>query len=108
MGKQPYTNMFASDNGSVDPRYPANTGTATFMKQHGGTVLGAYGYGISPSSSRAAEGTAEAFTKGGGKVGVLDTSIPFGSVGFATEGLVAKQKGVNAVTADLDNNLNFA
>ena len=107
-GEQPYTNMFASDNGSVDPRYPANTGTATFMKQHGGTVLGAYGYGISPSSSRAAEGTAEAFTKGGGKVGVLDTSIPFGSVAFATEGLAAKQKGVNAVTADLDNNSNFA
>jgi branched-chain amino acid transport system substrate-binding protein len=107
-GQQPYTNMFASDNGSVDPKYPANTGTATFMKQHGGTVLGAYGYGISPSSTRAAEGTAEAFTHGGGKVGVLDTSIPFGSVAFTTEGLAAKQKGVNAVTADLDNNSNFA
>src|ERR1700735_4742293 len=56
-GEQPYTNMFAADNGSVDPKYPANSGTATFMKQHGGTVLGAYGYGISPSSTRAAEGT---------------------------------------------------
>jgi branched-chain amino acid transport system substrate-binding protein len=107
-GEQPYTNMFASDNGSVDPKYPANTETSTFMKQHGGTVLGAYGYGISPSSTRAAEGTAEAFTHGGGKVGVLDTSIPFGSVAFTTEGLAAKQKGVNAVTADLDNNSNFA
>jgi branched-chain amino acid transport system substrate-binding protein len=107
-GEQPYTNMFASDNGSVDPKYPANSGTATFMKQHGGTVLGAYGYGISPSSTRAAEGTAEAFTHVGGKVGVLDTSIPFGSVAFTTEGLAAKQKDVNAVTADLDNNSNFA
>ena len=26
-GTQPYTNMFASDEGSVDPKYPANTGT---------------------------------------------------------------------------------
>jgi branched-chain amino acid transport system substrate-binding protein len=107
-GEQPYTNMFAADNGSVDPKYPANTLTATFMRQHGGTVLGAYAYGISPSSTRAAQGTAEAFTRGGGKVGVLDTSIPFGGVAFTTEALAAKQKGVNAVTADLDNNSNFA
>lgn len=24
-GQQPYTNMFAADNGSVDPKYPVNT-----------------------------------------------------------------------------------
>ncbi len=24
-GTQPYTNMFASDEGSVDPKYPVNT-----------------------------------------------------------------------------------
>ena len=107
-GEQPYTNMFASDNGSVDPKYPANLGSAVFMKQHGGTVLGAYGYSISPSSTRAAQGTAEAFARIGGKVGVLDTSIPFGGVAFTTAALAAKQKGVNAVTADLDNNSNFA
>jgi branched-chain amino acid transport system substrate-binding protein len=107
-GEQPYTNMFASDNGSVNPKYPANTETSNFIKQHGGTVLGAYGYGISPSSTRAAEGTAVAFTHGGGKVGVLNTSIPFGGVAFTTEALAAKQAGVNAITADLDNNSNFA
>jgi branched-chain amino acid transport system substrate-binding protein len=107
-GEQPYTNMFASDNGSVDPTYPANLSTALFMKQHGGTVLGAYGYGISPSSTRAAQGTADAFTHIGGKVGILDTSIPFGSVAFGPAALSAKQKRVNAVTADLDNNSNFA
>ena len=78
------------------------------MRQHGGTVLGAYGYGISPSSTRAADGTADAFRHSGGKVGVLDTSIPFGSVAFTTEALAAKQARVNAVTADLDNNSNFA
>ena len=57
-GQQPYTNMFAADNGSVDPKYPVNTLLGNFMKQHGGTVLGSYGYSISPSSSRAAIGTA--------------------------------------------------
>ena len=24
-GTQPYTNMFASDTGSIDPKYPVNT-----------------------------------------------------------------------------------
>ena len=56
-GQQPYTNMFASDNGSVDPKYPVNTQLGDLFKKLGGTVLGAYGYSISPSSSRAAIGT---------------------------------------------------
>ncbi len=37
-GTQPYTNMFASDNGSVDPKYPVNTQIGDFLKQHGGTT----------------------------------------------------------------------
>ena len=57
-GTQPYTNMFASDEGSVNPKYPANTEIDAILKAHGGTVLGAYGYGISPTSTRAAEGDA--------------------------------------------------
>ena len=44
----------------------------------------------------------------GGKEGVLDTSVPFGSVDFTTEALVAKQKGVNAFYAGLDDNSNYA
>ena len=55
-GEQPYTNMFSSDNGSVDPKYPDNLNVALFMKHHGGTVLGTYGYGVSavviPGGSR--------------------------------------------------------
>src|SRR3984957_942345 len=35
-GEQPYTNMFASDNGSVDPKYPVNTQIGNFLKAHGG------------------------------------------------------------------------
>ena len=56
-GTQPFTNMFASDVGSLDPKYPVNTSIGTFMKAHGGTVVCTYGYGISPSSTRSAVGT---------------------------------------------------
>ncbi|HEY1652606.1 MAG TPA: ABC transporter substrate-binding protein [Acidimicrobiales bacterium] len=107
-GTQPYTNMFASDVGSVDPKYPVNTGIGTFLKQHGGTVVCTYGYSISPSSSRSAVGTADSFERAGGKVGEVDTSIPFGSVAMTTVALTAKQKGCNAFYAGLDDNSNFA
>jgi branched-chain amino acid transport system substrate-binding protein len=107
-GQQPYTNMFAADNGSIDPKYPVNTQIGDFLKQHGGTVLGAYGYGISPSSSRAAIGVSQSFEHAGGKVGVLDTTVPFGGVDFTTAALTAKQHKVNAVIGNLDDNSNFA
>ena len=107
-GTQPYTNMFASDEGSVNPKYPVNTQIGDFLKAHGGTVLGSYGYSISPSSSRAATGTAESFQHAGGKVGVLDTTVPFGSVDFTAEALVAKDKGINAMVPAMDANSNYA
>jgi branched-chain amino acid transport system substrate-binding protein len=107
-GTQPNTNMFASDEGSVDPKYPVNTQIGSFLKAHGGTVLGSYGYGISPSSSRAAIATADSFQHAGGKTGVLDTSIPFGSVNFSSIALVAKQKGINAMVPAMDANSNYA
>jgi branched-chain amino acid transport system substrate-binding protein len=107
-GEHPYTNMFASDVGSVNPKYPVNTQIGSFMKSHGGTVICSYGYGVSPSSTRSAYGTVLSFTHDGGKEGVLDTSVPFGSVDMATEALVAKQKGCNAFYAGLDDNSNFA
>ena len=97
-GTPPYeSNMFASDVGSVDPKYPVNTAIGGFMKAKGGTVICSYGYSISPSSTRSAIGTADSFVHAGGKQGVLDTSIPFGSVEMTTPALVAKQKGCNAV-----------
>lgn len=107
-GQQPYTNMFAADFGSVDPKYPVNTGIGTFMRDHGGTVVCSYGYSISPSSTRSAIGTADSFAHAGGKEGVLDTSVPFGSVDMTTEALVAKQKHCDAFYAGLDDNSNFA
>ena len=68
-GEQPYTNMFASDNGSVNPKYPVNTLIGSFIKQHGGTILGSYGYGISPSSARSAISTARSFQRSGARLG---------------------------------------
>ncbi len=108
-GTQPYeSNMFAADVGSLDPKYPVNTAIGSFIKAHGGTVICSYGYGISPSSTRSAIGTADSFVHAGGKQGVLDTSIPFGSVDMTTPALVAKQKGCDSFYAGLDNNSNFA
>jgi branched-chain amino acid transport system substrate-binding protein len=107
-GEQPYTNMFAADVGSLDPKYPVTTLAGNFLKQHGATVLGTYGYGISPSSSRAAIQTSDSFKHAGGKVGVLNTSVPFGGVAFTPDALVAKQSNVDALVPEMDNNSNFA
>jgi len=107
-GEQPFTNMFASDHGSVDPKYPVNTLVGGFLKSHGGTVIGTYGYGISPQSAAAARGAAESFQDAGGKVGVEDTTIPIGGTNFTAEALIAKQDGVNAMTPSMDDNSNFA
>ncbi len=107
-GEQPYTNMFASDAGSVNPKYPVNTVFSSFIKAHGGTVLGSYAYGISPTSVQGAVGATDAFKTEGGSVGVLDTSIPFGSVAFTPTALVAKQKGINAVFTAMDGDSNVA
>jgi branched-chain amino acid transport system substrate-binding protein len=107
-GEQPNTNMFASDTGSVDPKYPANTAIGAFLKAHGGTTIGTYGISISPSSIQSAIGTGISFTHAGGKVGVLDTSVVYGSVDFTAAALTARSKNVNAVFTGMGNNQNFA
>lgn len=107
-GQQPYTNMFAADNGSVDPKYPVNTGIGKFLVSRGGNVVASYGYGISPSSTRSAIGTVQSVIHAGGKQGVLDTSVPFGGSDFTTAALVAKSKNVNSLYAAMDDNSNFA
>jgi len=107
-GTQPFTNMFASDHGSVDPKYPVDTLVGSFLKTHGGTVIGTYGYGISPSSASSARGAAESFQDAGGKIGVEDLTVPFGGADFTSAALIAKQDGVNAMTPSMDDNSNFA
>jgi branched-chain amino acid transport system substrate-binding protein len=107
-GTQPYTNMFAADSGSIDPKYPVNTVFSSFLRAHGGTIIGSYAYGISPTSVRGATYTADGFQTEGGHVGILATSIPFGSVAFTPEALLAKEKNVNAVFAAMDGDSNVA
>jgi hypothetical protein len=107
-GEQPYTNMFSSDAGSLNPKYPVSDLYGILVKKFGGTVVGSYGYGISPSAVRSAIGFADSSKHAGLKVGVLDTSVPYGSVDFGTEALAAKQAGVNTVWASMDDNSDFA
>ncbi len=107
-GEQPYTNMFASDLGSLNPTLPVNTLEGKILKKFGGTVLGTYGYSVSPSSSREAVATARSFEHAGGKVGVVDTSLPFGSENFSAPALVAKEKHVDALFPTMIDSSNFA
>jgi branched-chain amino acid transport system substrate-binding protein len=107
-GEQPYTNMFDAFRGSENPTEPVNSIYGSFLKTHGGTIIGSYGYGVSPLSADEAIGAAESFQRAGGKVGVLDTSVPFGGVDFTAEALIAKKNHVNAVLPTMDEDSNFA
>ncbi len=107
-GEQPYTNMFASDLGSVDPTIPINTLEGSILKQTGGTVLGSYGYSISPTSSREAVATAHSFQHAGGKIGVINTTLAFGSEDFTSIALTAKQAHVDAIFPTMIDASNFA
>ena len=108
-GTQPYTNMFASDNGSVDPKYPVNTQIGDFLKQHGGTVLGSYGYSISPSSSRAADRHRAVVRARGGQGRRPGHHRPLRQRGLhQLRRSTAKQNDVNAMVPAMDNNSNYA
>ena len=105
-GTQPYTNMFALM--PVDPHYPVNSGAALFIKQQGGDVTSAFGYGESPSSTAAAKGYMLAAKNVGMKAGYLNTSIPFGSVATGPIALAMKGANVDSTYLPMDNNTNFA
>ena len=84
--------MFDAFRGSENPATPVNSIYGNFLKSHGGTIIGTYGYGVSPLSEEEAIGAAESFQRAGGKIGVEDTSVPFGGVDFTSEALIAKQE----------------
>jgi branched-chain amino acid transport system substrate-binding protein len=107
-GQQPYTNMFASDLGSEDPVDPVNTLEGLILRHFGATVLGTYGYSISPSSTHGAIESADSFKHAGGKAPVIDTAIPYGSVNFTTLALEAKQDHVNAIFPAMQDSSNFS
>jgi branched-chain amino acid transport system substrate-binding protein len=106
-GQQPNTNMF-SVTGPIDPHFPAYDGVPKFMKAHGVTTAGSFGYSISPSSTASAKGFMLAAGTVGLKKGYLDTSIPFGSVSVGPIALTLKSKGVDGMWLPLDSNTNFA
>jgi branched-chain amino acid transport system substrate-binding protein len=107
-GEQPYTNMFAADTGSVDPTQPASTLPGKFLKEHGGTILGAYAYPIGGTSKVGAVNASKSFVHAGGTSGVLNTTVPISSVDFTGDAIVAKQSHVNAVYPDMGNQSNDA
>ena len=107
-GQQPNTNMFDSDGAATSSAVPVNDGFGKFLKSKGGTIVGTYGYGISPTSAHSAIGTAKSAKLAGLKVGVVDTSVPFGGVDFTTEALTAKSNHINALYGGMDNDSNFA
>ena len=99
--------MFSSDLGSVDPHIPSIR-LRGILREYGGTVLGPYGYSISPSSSREAGQEVKSFEHAGGKLGVLDTSVPFGGMDFTSAALIAKQQHVNALFPTMIDASDFA
>jgi ABC-type branched-subunit amino acid transport system substrate-binding protein len=107
-GEQPFTNMFSSDYGSVDPTYPASTLEGTVMKQLGVTKAATYGYGIAPDSARAVAYDTISMQRAGIAVPVKNASVPFGSVNFTSDSLVAKQSNVNGLFPNLDASSNYA
>jgi branched-chain amino acid transport system substrate-binding protein len=106
----PNTNMFSVLGPNVPDfqKQAENTAFPTFLKSLGATNVASLGYGVSPSSSASAKGTAEAAKASGLKAGYLNTSIPFGSVNVTSVVLGMKQAGVDSVWLAMDNNTNFA
>ena len=107
-GTQPYTNMFASNTGSVNPDYAPSTLLGDIFKKNGGTTVCSWGYGISPSSTYGAADVIYSGLAAGLKKGVLDTSIPFGSVDFTTAALTGKAAGCDSIQPTMDLNSDVA
>ncbi len=107
-GMQPYTNMFPADANNTDPKVPWSKSTGELLKKDGAKVLGTYGYGISPSSVHATYGISKSALAAGLKVGVMDTSVPFGTESFGAEALAGKSAGIDALVSLMDVNSNIA
>jgi branched-chain amino acid transport system substrate-binding protein len=107
-GQLPYTNMFASDLGSENPKDPVNTLEGTILKHFGATALGTYAYSISPSSTHGAIEEADSFVHAGGKAPVVDTSLPYGTEDFSGIALTAKQDHIDAIFPAMQDSSNFA
>jgi branched-chain amino acid transport system substrate-binding protein len=95
-------NMFSA-YGPTDTA-KVSTFDGEFFKMLGVTNVGSLGYGISPTSSQAADGAAISASHSGLKVGYLNTNFTFGSTNVDPVALAMKGDGVNGVTASVDPN----
>ena len=98
-GTQPFTNMFASDHGSIDPKYPVNTlvgGLPEEPRWHRPRDVRLRDLAVvrrrGQRSGRVVQGTPAA------RSASMDTSVPFGGANFTSAALIAKQNGVDAMT----------
>jgi ABC-type branched-subunit amino acid transport system substrate-binding protein len=94
---QKLTNWF-SVYGAVHTN-AVTTFAGKFLKMEGATNLGAVGYGISPSSSQAAQTAAQSARDAGLKVGYLNANFPYGSTNVAPEVIAMKNAGVDSLVA---------
>jgi ABC-type branched-subunit amino acid transport system substrate-binding protein len=107
-GTQPNTNMFPADNNNTNPAVPWSKLLGNFLKSRGGTNLATYGYSISPSSVHATYGSASSALAAGLKVGIMDTTVQFGTESFGTEALAAKSAKIDSLSSQMDINSNLA
>ena len=99
-------NMF-SVVGPIDFKRVATT-EGLILKNLGGTNVGTLGYGISPSSAAAAEGTAASAEYEGLKVGYVNSNFSFGSTNVAPVVLAMQNAGVDAVSGSVESNTFYA
>lgn len=96
-------------SGNAAPNYPASTIIPKFMKDQGVTKGSGLGYGVSPSSSRAATNLAKAGLPAVGlPEGYVNTSIPFGGENVGPVILDLKNQGIDGAYLAMDNNTNYA
>jgi branched-chain amino acid transport system substrate-binding protein len=96
-------------SGNLGKGFPTSTAAGLFFKSKGVTKAAGLGYGISPSSSRAAESFAkQGVVAAGLPVGYVNTAIPFGGENVGPIILDMKKQGVDGIYMAMDNNTNFA
>ncbi len=109
-GEQPFTNLFAADVGSVDPKYPVNTLYGKLVKSVGGKKLALYALGVSPNSIQANSSESQSVQRVAPNVKTVvdDRAVPYGNTNFGPTALIAKQNGVNVMWSNLDSASNIA
>ena len=78
------------------------------FKLLGITNVGIIGYGIVPSASESAKGSAVSAREAGIKVGYLNANFPFGSTDVQPAVLAMKAAGVDGYTGSVEENTSFA